>query len=256
MEEKSLEEMMADISSNVTTASTTSEQITIDMKDIPVPEQVSIVSQSSVEETKTMTLGGWATSKNIRLLETKYYDDTNLYTYEQYLNIVPRNIEVPLMAEGMKPEVQEMVEEQYSDFFNQNINKDMNVLEKEFVSMERKAAKIDAKIAMIKEQHSEIFKEIEELEKEKEEILKPKEDYREVIARKMFLIGEKKWKGLEVEFTYCAATFKDKFNSAKFKIEQPNMYAKYVEKTPVKEYIKTKLSLLPNYESLEDEKNV
>lgn len=145
-----------------------------------------------------------------------------------------------------QPEVDEVEEmKEQETFMSKNIDKDLSVLEKEFVSMERKAAIIDAKIDKIKKENSEIFEKIAKLELEKSEVLKPKEDYREVIARKMFLTGEKKWTGLEVTFTYVAATFKDKFNMDKFKTSEPNTWAKYVEKSPVKEYIKSKLTLLP-----------
>lgn len=145
----------------------------------------------------------------------------------------------------LKPEVQEMIEEQHSDFFNQNIEKDMDVLEKEYVKMERNAAIAEARIIKFKSDNKAIFDKLEELEKAKEKALEHKDDYREVIARKLATLGEKKWKGMEVEFTYYAPSFKKTFNKAKFEVEQPNMYARYVENTPVKEYVKQKLSLLP-----------
>lgn len=201
MEEKSLEEMMSELSDGVTTTfSSSTEPLVIDMSDKPLPDNVQIVSQ-------------W---------------------------VVPE--ETPKTAEQ---EVQEMVEEQHSDFYNQNIVKDMDVLEKEYVNMERNAAIIEAKIIKFKQDHKDIFDKLAELEKEQQDALLPKEDYREVIAHKLATIGEKKWKGMEVEFSYFAPSFKKTFNKKKFEAEQPNMYARYVEDTPVKEYIKTKLSLLP-----------
>lgn len=246
MEEKSLEEMMSDLSEGVitTTASTTDEPIVIDMSDKPIHEPVQIVSQSPIPGTEKMTLLGWATKQNIRLLDTKYYEDTNLYTLEEYTKIVPRDIEVPLYTE-VKPEVQEMIDESENNFFLQNKDKDMDVLEKEYVKMERDAAVIDARILKIKQEHKEIFDAIEALEKEKEEVLVHKDDYREVIADKLASLGEKKWKGMEVEFTYVAATFKTSFNKKRFEQEQPKLYAQYLDSTPVKAYVKTKLSLLP-----------
>lgn len=247
MEEKSLEEMMSDLSEGVitTTASTTDEPMVIDMSDRPIQEPVQIVSQSVVQEPEKMTLGGWATKQNIRLLDTKYYDDTNLYTIEEYTKLVPRDIEVPLFVEGIKPEVQEMVEENESNFYQQNITKDMDVLEKDYVKMERDAAIIDAKIIKIKEQYKEVFDKIDSLEKEKEKVLEHKDDYREVIASKLASLGEKKWKGMEVEFTYVAASFKTTFNKKRFEQEQPKLYAQYMDTTSVKAYVKTKLNLLP-----------
>ena len=198
MEEKSLDEMMSELSSGVITTFTSSEEpLVIDMSNNPLPDEVSIVSQ-------------W-----------------------------------PVPEKTVEQEVQEMVEEQHSDFYNQNIVKDMDVLEKEYVSMERKAAIAEAKIIKFKQDHKDIFDQLEALEKERDNALTPKEDYREVIAHKLATIGEKKWKGMEVEFSYFAPSFKKTFNKKKFEAEQPNMYARYVEDTPVKEYIKTKLSLLP-----------
>lgn len=201
MENESLESVMASLvdGSITTTFSTSEEPLVANMKDKPLPDEVSIVSQwVAPEEQKTV-----------------------------------------------EQEVQEMVEEQHSDFYNQNIVKDMDVLEKEYVNMERNAAIIEAKIIKFKQDHKDIFDKLAELEKEQQDALLPKEDYREVIAHKLATIGEKKWKGMEVEFSYFAPSFKKTFNKKKFEAEQPNMYARYVEDTPVKEYIKTKLSLLP-----------
>lgn len=200
MEDKTIEELMSELSdgSITTTFSSSEEPLVVDMSDMPFPEIVSTVSQSPIGEQK----------------------------------------------DAMQ-EVQEMIEEQHSDFYNQNIEKDMDVLEKEYVNMERKAAIAQAKIIRFKQDHKDIFDKLAELEKEQADALIPKEDYREVIAHKLATLGEKKWKGMEVEFSYFAPSFKNTFNKKKFEAEQPKMYAKYVEKTPVKEYIKTKLSLLP-----------
>ena len=201
MEEKSLEEMMADISEGVTVASTTDEPMVIDMSNQPLPAEVIINSP---------------------------------------IYLPPENEpKIPV------DEVQEMVEEQHNDFYNQHIEKDMDVLEKEYVNMERKAAVLDARIIRFKADHKDIFEQLEKYEKEKEAVLEHKEDYREVIAHKLATIGEKKWKGMEIEFTYFPPSFKNVFNKKRFEMEQPNMYAKYVDKQPVKEYIKQKLSLLP-----------
>ena len=51
-----------------------------------------------MEEIK-QTLGGWALQQNIKLLDEKYYDDEKLYTYEEYREIVPRDVEVPISNE-------------------------------------------------------------------------------------------------------------------------------------------------------------
>ena len=188
MDEKSLEEMMADIS----VGGTVEEPITVDMSTQELPETVQVVSQSPVKE-----------------------------------------------------EVQEMIEQQEENFFVINKDKTMDVLEKDYVKMERSAAIVDAKILKLKEKYKEVFDKLDALEKEKEKALEHKDDYRSLIADKMAEIGEKKWKGMEVEFTYVAATFKKKFNEKRFEQELPNLYAKYVEQTPVRAYIKPKLSLLP-----------
>ena len=42
------------------------------------------------------TLPGWANIQQVRLLDLKYYDDNNLYSYEEYRQIIRRNVEVPM----------------------------------------------------------------------------------------------------------------------------------------------------------------
>ena len=145
----------------------------------------------------------------------------------------------------IKSEVAEMIEESENNFYAQNIVKDMSVLEKEYVRMERNAAIVDAKIIRLKQDNKEVFDALDALEKEKQQALTHKEDYREVITNKLASIGEKKWKGLEVEFSYVDATFKKSFNKKRFEQEQPKLYEQYVDSTPVNAYIKTKLKLLP-----------
>lgn len=51
-----------------------------------------------MEEIKK-TLGSWAFDQKIRLLDTRFYEDENLYTIEEYSKIVPRDVEVPLVVE-------------------------------------------------------------------------------------------------------------------------------------------------------------
>ena len=46
-------------------------------------------------------LAGWANIQQIILLDLKYYDDNNLYSYEEYRQIVPRNVEVPMSKSEM-----------------------------------------------------------------------------------------------------------------------------------------------------------
>lgn len=201
MEEKSLEEMMSELSDGVTTTfSSSTEPLVIDMSDKPLPDNVQIVSQ-------------W---------------------------VVPE--ETPKTTEQ---EVQEMIDSSENNFYSQNIGKDMDVLEKEYVKMERDAAIVDAKILKLKQEHKEVFDALDALEKEKENALTHKDDYREVIADKLASLGEKKWKGMEVEFTYVAPTFKTSFNKKRFEQEQPKLYAQYMDTTSVKAYVKTKLNLLP-----------
>lgn len=154
-------------------------------------------------------------------------------------------VSVITLENNVNEEVNEMVEESKNDFYSIHIEEGLDQLEKEYVTMKRKEQAIDKRIAMIKEENAKVFEEIARLELLKGEVLKDEPKYKEVIARKMFLTGEKKWKGMEVSFTYVAQTFKDKFNMDKFKASEPNTWAKYVEKSPVSEYIRTKLDLLP-----------
>lgn len=192
MEEKSLEEMMLDLTGNIETTPIPDEPVVVDLGNKPLPKMVSVVSQSP-------------------------YDNA----------------------------VSEMIEMPTDYFYTKHIDMELSELEKEYVSMKRKEQAINKKIAMIKEENAKVFEEIAKLETLKSSITKDEDDFKNVIARKMFLTGEKKWKGMEVSFTYVAASFKDKFNMDRFKTEQPNIWAKYVEKSPVSEYIRTKLELLP-----------
>lgn len=187
MEDKSLEEMMADIS----TGATTETPITIDMSNQELPETVQVISQSPIKE-----------------------------------------------------EVQKMIDNQ-DNFFNENKDKPMDVLEKEFVGIERQAAIVDAKILKVKEQYKEVFDRLAALEVEKATALEHEADYKELITRKLEELGEKKWKGMEVSFTYVASTFKRKFNEKRFATAYPNIYNQFVESNPQKAYIRTTLNLLP-----------
>lgn len=51
-----------------------------------------------LEERKT--LSQWALSQNIRMLDESFYKDEELYTIQEYLEIVPRDVEVPLSNES------------------------------------------------------------------------------------------------------------------------------------------------------------
>ena len=157
----------------------------------------------------------------------------------------PVSIVSQSIIDETKPEVQEMINNDENSFFNQHITKDMDELEKEFVVMQRQAAILDARMIKYKEKYKEVFDGLAKLEAAKAEVLKHEDDYKEVITSKLGSMGESKWKGMEVAFTYVKPSFKTTFNKARFEKEQPKLYAQYMDQTPVKAYIRTKLSLLP-----------
>lgn len=84
-----------------------------------------------MEEIKK-TLGSWAFDQKIRLLDTRFYEDENLYTIEEYNKIVPRDIEVPLVVE-------------------ENSTKQIDVLLQELQELDIQKKSIEEKATKIKE---------------------------------------------------------------------------------------------------------
>lgn len=155
-----------------------------------------------MEEKKT--LSGWANMQQIRLLDLKYYDDNNLYSYEEYRKIVPRNVEVPMP----KPE---MPETSVIDINNFIVKKEDNYQLSNIITSE---------LRMIDE--------------EKKELKRKEDAIRETLLKEMEDKGIIKISDENISITYKAPTEKETFRTKDFKKDLPDLYDAYVEFTPVK----------------------
>ena len=155
-----------------------------------------------MEEKKT--LSGWANMQQIRLLDLKYYDDNNLYSYEEYRQIVPRNVEVPMP----KPE---MPETSVIDINNFIVKKEDNYQLLNIVTSELKM-----------------------IEEEKKELIKKERTIREKLLKEMEDKNILKLENENISITYKAPTERETFRTKDFKKDLPDLYDTYVEFTPVK----------------------
>lgn len=157
------------------------------------------------------TLAGWANIQQVRLLDLKYYDDNNLYSYEEYRQIIRRNVEVP-MPKSETPETNVI------DINNFIVKKEDNYQLADIITSE---------LRMIDEEKKEL--------KRKEDVI------RETLLKEM---EEKKILKLEnenVSITYKAPTERETFRTAMFKKDLPDLYDTYVEFTPVKSSLLIKI---------------
>lgn len=153
------------------------------------------------------TLGDWAFDQNIRLLDEKYYNDTNLYTLEEYTKIVPRNIEVPLNLENNEIKPNSLI----------SLVNDEAILNPE-VSL--KIAEFEKTIKELKEKEDELKQSILN-EMESKNILKLETD--------------------DLMINYIAASERETLDSKKLREEQPDLYDEYVKFSPVKASIRLKV---------------
>lgn len=119
---------------------------------------------------KKQTLSDWAFEFKLRLLGEKYYEDENLYTYEQYKNIVPRDVEVAFAVESssdtdvyglVKVENNEIIVsqkfiEEYKEF--KKLQLKMELAEKEFKEVLKEKMQELGKTSLIKDGMSIIYK--------------------------------------------------------------------------------------------------
>lgn len=157
------------------------------------------------------TLSGWANIQQIRLLDLKYYDDNNLYSYEEYRQIVPRNVEVPMP----KPEIPET---SVIDINNFIVKKEDNYQLSDIVTSELKM-----------------------IEEEKKELKRKEEAIRETLLKEMEDKGIIKISDENISITYKAPTEKETFRTKDFKKDLPDLYDTYVEFTPVKSSLVIKI---------------
>lgn len=157
------------------------------------------------------TLSGWANMQQIRLLDLKYYDDNNLYSYEEYRQIVPRNVEVPMP----KPE---MPETSVIDINNFIVKKEDNYQLLNIVTSELKM-----------------------IEEEKKELIRKEKTIREKLLKEMEEKNILKLESENVSITYKAPTERETFRTKDFKKDLPDLYDTYVEFTPVKSSLLIKI---------------
>jgi hypothetical protein len=154
------------------------------------------------------TLSGWANIQQIRLLDLKYYDDNNLYSYEEYRQIVPRNVEVPMP----KPEIPVI------DINNFIVKKEDNYQLADIITSELKM-----------------------IDEEKKELKRKEDAIRETLLKEMEDKGIIKISDENISITYKAPTEKETFRTKDFKKDLPDLYDTYVEFTPVKSSLLIKI---------------
>lgn len=157
------------------------------------------------------TLSGWANIQQIRLLDLKYYDDNNLYSYEEYRQIVPRDVELPMA----KPEISET---SVIDINNLIVKKEDNY---------QLADAIVSELKLIDEQEK--------------RLKETKEKIREILLKEMEEKNILKLDNENISITYKAPTERETFRTAKFKKDLPELYDTYVEFTPVKSSLLIKI---------------
>ena len=162
-----------------------------------------------MEEKKT--LAGWANIQQIRLLDLKYYDDNNLYSYEEYRQIVPRNVEVPMP----KPEMPAITITDINDFI---VKKEDNYQLADIITSELKM-----------------------IDEEKRELKRKEDAIRETLLKEMEDKGIIKISDENISITYKAPTERETFRTKDFKKDLPDLYDTYVEFTPVKSSLLIKI---------------
>ena len=162
-----------------------------------------------MEEKKT--LAGWANIQQIRLLDLKYYDDNNLYSYEEYRQIVPRNVEVPMPKS-------EMPETSVIDINNFIVKKEDNYQLSDIITSELKM-----------------------IDEEKKELKRKEDAIRETLLKEMEDKGIIKISDENISITYKAPTERETFRTKDFKKDLPDLYDTYVEFTPVKSSLLIKI---------------
>lgn len=157
------------------------------------------------------TLASWANIQQIRLLDLKYYDDNNLYTYEEYRKMVPRDTEVPMQK-------LEMPTTSITDITNFIVKKEDNY-----------------QLANI------ITSELKMIDEEEKKLKEKKEKIREALLKEMEEKGILKIADENISITYKAPTEKETFRTKDFKKDLPDLYDTYVEFTPVKSSLLIKI---------------
>ena len=154
------------------------------------------------EETKTVV--EWCIQNNIRLLDEKYYDDTNEYTIKEFDELVPKDIQLPLVTD--------LTTEQALDDFARGIIPEK--FAKEYKKMKKLQEQITRTENMIKDKLIEMFEKQPEL--------------------------DKKYVAVDgLKFTYVGPSQRNTVDTKKLKEEYPEIYKKVATKSSVKSQIRT-----------------
>lgn len=157
-----------------------------------------------MEERKTLAM--WAMTFNVRLLDEKFYEDNELYTKEEYQEIVSRDIEVPLHNnENLPTSLDEIAKQLMPKEFA-----------KKYKAMKQAQEELDKVEKAFKEKLKEMFESIPELE-----------------TNSVTVEG--------IKFTYVGPSKRKTFDSKKFQEDNPKIYAKYLKESNVSSSIRTSI---------------
>lgn len=157
------------------------------------------------------SLSTWALKQNIRLLDEKYYEDENLYTLDEYLKIVPRDVEVPLCNET------------WEDRIKANTN--------DLIKLE------NGEYGLVKDAVDTII----EIETEMNRLKELQDNYKKLLLEKMEEKNILKIDIPELTITRKEPTTRETLDSKKLKEDMPEIYDEYVKISDVKGSITIKL---------------
>ena len=154
------------------------------------------------EETKTVV--EWCIQNNIRLSDEKYYDDTNEYTAKEFDELIPKDIQLPLVTD--------LTTEQALDDFARGIIPEK--FAKEYKKMKKLQEQMTRTENMIKNKLIEMFESTPAL--------------------------DKKYVAVDgLKFTYVGPSQRNTVDTKKLKEEYPEIYKKVATKSNVKSQIRT-----------------
>ena len=155
------------------------------------------------EETKTIV--EWCIQSNIRLSKPDYYDDNNEYTAKEFEELIPRDIQIPLVGE--------LTTEQVLDDFARGIIPEK--FAKEYKKMKKLQEQITRTENIIKSKLIEMFESTS-------------------------ITTDKKYVAVDgLRFTYVGPSKRDTIDSKKLKEEYPEIYKKVIKHSNVKSQIRT-----------------
>lgn len=148
------------------------------------------------------TISQWCMKFGIALLETSYYEDNTLYSVDEFEQIVPRNIQIPLSNEnGLTSVAKDLVPKDFAKKYKQ-----MKKLQDEINTIEND----------VKQKLLEMFESIPELE-----------------TNTVTVDG--------ISFTYVSSSKRKTLDTKKLQEEHPDIYKKFLKESNVKSSIRTKI---------------